>query len=72
MLTKAFGRQATTRHVHSLLSLFNIAPVNRIVLKNAAVHEAPLHVGVGYIVTRDIADFKKSDLPLYEPAGFAT
>jgi hypothetical protein len=32
LTTKALGPQAATRHIQSLLSLFVIAPVNRVVL----------------------------------------
>jgi predicted nucleic acid-binding protein len=81
LATKALGPQAATRHIQSLLSLFVIAPVNRIVLENAVasqfkdfedavLHEAALHAGVEYIVTRNLSDFKKSKLPVYEPREF--
>lgn len=81
LTTKALGPQAATRHIRSLLSLFVIAPVNRVVLENAAaskfkdfedavLHEAALHAGAKYIVTRNIADFAKSKLPVYNPNEF--
>ncbi len=69
------------RHIQSLLSLFVIAPVNRVVLENAfdakfkdfedaVIHEAALHAGAQYIVTRNISDFGKTVLPVYEPREF--
>lgn len=81
LTAKALGPQAASRHVQSLLSLFVIAPVNRIVLENAAasefadfedavLHEAACHAGAKYIVTRNIADFKHSRLPVFEPKEF--
>ncbi len=67
--------------IQSLLSLFVIAPANRLVLGNAAaskfddfedavLHEAACHAGAKCIVTRNIADFKKSKLPVFEPKEF--
>lgn len=81
LITKALGPQAATRPIQSLLSLFVIAPVNRVVLESAAaskfkdfedaiLHEAALHAGAQYIVTRNIADFTKSKLPVYGPFEF--
>ncbi len=54
LTTKALGHQAASRHIKSLLSLFVIAPVNRVVLQNASdakftdfedavLHEAACH-----------------------------
>ena len=81
LATKALGPQAASRHIQSLLSLFVIAPVNRVVLENAVaskfkdfedavLHEAALHAGAEYIVTRNIIDFKKSKLPVFAPKEF--
>jgi predicted nucleic acid-binding protein len=78
LLAKALGRQEAARHIRSVLALFAIAPVNRVVLEaalaaefadfeDAVLHEAALHAGVEYIVTRNTADFKKSQLPALEP-----
>jgi predicted nucleic acid-binding protein len=79
--TKALGPQSASKHIQSLLSLFVIAPVNRVVLENAAaskfadfedavLHEAACHAGAKYIVTRNIGDFKNSKLPVFEPGEF--
>jgi predicted nucleic acid-binding protein len=67
IFTKALGSRPASRHIQSLLSLFAIAPVNRLVLENAAaskfddfedavLYEAACHAGAKYIVTRNIAD----------------
>ena len=81
LATKALGPQAALTHVQSLLSLFVIAPVNRVVIENVAaskfadfedavLHEAACHAGAKYIVTRNIGDFKNSKLPVFEPNEF--
>ena len=81
LVTKALGPQAVIQHIHSLLSLFEIAPVNRIVLENAVssnfldfedavLHESACHAGVKYIITRDREGFKNSRLPVFSPAEF--
>ena len=81
LATKALGAQAASGHIRSLLSLFVIAPVNRVVLENAVaskfedfedavLHEAACHAGAKYIVTRNLSDFKESKLPVFEPGEF--
>jgi predicted nucleic acid-binding protein len=81
LTTKVLGPQAAARHIQALLSLFVIAPVNRVVLENAAaskfkdfedavLHEAALHAGAKYIVTRNISDFERSRLPVCSPKEF--
>lgn len=78
LTTKALGVNAAMHHINSLLSLFVIAPVNRLVLESAlklkfndfedaVLHESALHAGARYIVTRNCVDFKKSQLPVFEP-----
>ncbi|OKY73682.1 MAG: twitching motility protein PilT [Desulfobulbaceae bacterium DB1] len=78
LAAKALGKKAASLHIQSLLSLFVIAPVNRIVLEkacdaafndfeDAVIHEAARNAGAQYIVTRNITDFNKSLLPAYEP-----
>ena len=78
LATKSLGSKAASRHIDSLLSLFVIAPVNRLVLEgavklkfkdfeDAVLHESALHAGAKCIVTRNITDFKKSQLPVFEP-----
>ena len=81
IVNKALGSQAASHHIQSLLSLFVIAPVNRMVLENAVaskfedfedavLHEAACPAGAKYIVTRNIADFKNSKIPVFEPMEF--
>ncbi len=79
--TKILDQESASRHIQSLLSLFAIAPVNRLVLENAfaagfkdfedaVLHEAAVHAGVQHIVTRNIKDFKKASLSVHEPGKF--
>lgn len=81
LATKALGPKAASSHIQSLLSLFVIAPVNRVVLENAfssgfkdfedaVLYESAVNAGAQYIVTRNISDFKKAVLPVYEPKEF--
>lgn len=81
LTSKALGNKAAARHIQSLLSLFIIAPVNRVVLEKAVVskfkdfedavlYEAAYHAGAKYIVTRNPLDFKYSGLPVFEPGEF--
>jgi len=77
-VARALGRQAAGQHVETLLSLFAIAPVNRLVLEealrsrfhdfeDAVLHEAALHAGVKYIVTRNLTDFQQASIPVFSP-----
>ena len=81
LLRKSLNQKQAMAHIQTLLSLFEIAPVNRIVIEqalelkftdfeDAVMHEAALHAGVTYIVTRNISDFKNSTLPVYSPNEF--
>ena len=76
--TKVIGKEAAANQVRSLLSLFDIAPVNRPILESAVdsgfddfedavVYESARHSGVQAIVTRDMAGSKRSDLPILSP-----
>jgi predicted nucleic acid-binding protein len=81
LATRALGAASASGHIRSLLSLFEVAPVNRLVLEqalaaefvdfeDAVVHESARHAGAGYIVTRDPAGFRKAVLPVFEPTRF--
>ena len=73
---KAVGAPRAREEIKKLLSLFEVAPVNRHVLESALVagfsdfedaviHEAACHVGAEAIVTRNQKDFKKSRISVY-------
>jgi len=83
LLAKALDEKRALSHIRTLLSLFEIAPVNRLVIdkaiengfsdfEDAILCEAANHAGASYIVTRNTVDFKKSDIPVYSPKEFIT
>ncbi len=76
LTSKAVGAARAQAEIKKLLSLFEVAPVNRHVLESALVvdfndyedaviHEAACHVGADAIVTRNQKDFKKSRISVY-------
>jgi predicted nucleic acid-binding protein len=78
LMQKSLGARAARRHISSLLSLFEVAPVNWDVLsdalslsfpdfEDAVLHEAARHTGAHGIVTRDPKGFSKARLPVYSP-----
>ncbi|MDD2737262.1 MAG: PIN domain-containing protein [Desulfuromonadaceae bacterium] len=76
LAAKAVGAPRAQEEIKKLLTLFEVAPVNRHVLESALVadfndfedaviHEAACHAGVEVIVIRNQKDFKKSRLSVY-------
>jgi len=81
LLQKAIGKKAAGEKIRSLLSIFEPLPVNHRILKDAlnspfadfedaVLYEAARHAGVEYILTRNVKDFMKSDLPVFTPVEF--
>jgi predicted nucleic acid-binding protein len=77
--TKVLGQVAAKKAISSLLSLFEVAAINRIVLEDAlslsftdfedaVIYQAACHANAHGIVTRNIKDYKKSKLPIYSPS----
>jgi len=75
---KSIGRRRARRHLHDLLDLFHVAPVDHAILasaldldfadfEDAVVHEAARVSGVAGIVTRNGKDFVKASLPVFTP-----
>ena len=75
---KVVGDQKARKEIEKLLSIFEIAPVNRSVLESAlksgaadfedaVLCEAARHVNARGIVTRDVRGFKKAGIPAYSP-----
>ena len=75
---KAVGRELARGQVGDLLSILNIAPVNRAVLERAAeseiddfedavIVESARQVQARAILTRNERDFAKSPIPIYSP-----
>jgi hypothetical protein len=78
LAAKVVGARRARAEVARLLSLFEIAPVNRGVLEgalqagfsdfeDAVTHEAARQVDAQAIVTRNLRDFKRSAIPVYSP-----
>ncbi|MBT1071184.1 PIN domain-containing protein [Pelotalea chapellei] len=76
LVSKALGGPRAQEEIKKLLSLFEVAPVNRLVLEaalvadfndfeDAVIHEAARHVGAEAIVTRNQKDFKNSRISVY-------
>lgn len=78
LATKALGRDESHSKIRDLLSLFEIASVNRTVIENAilsdfsdfedaVIYQAAHHAGADAITTRDPKGFKQAKLPAYNP-----
>jgi predicted nucleic acid-binding protein len=80
LLQKSLSTKEANGIIRKLLKLFEIAPVNRLVLEeasdgkftdfeNAVLHAAAIHCGIQAIVTRDEKGFSKAQLAVYPPEG---
>lgn len=78
LMQKAVGRETARRHVSSLLSVLDVAPVNRATLEQAAesglsdfedavVAESARQANVDCIVTRNERDFAGSRVTVHSP-----
>jgi predicted nucleic acid-binding protein len=78
LAVKTAGKKKADWEITKLLSIFQIAPVNKSVLneaikakfkdfEDAVLHEAAKQVEVQGIVTRNTKDFKKATLSIYSP-----
>lgn len=76
--TKALGKNKSKNKIKDLITLFEIASVNRTVIENAinstftdfedsVIHQSANHAGAEAIATRDPKGFKKSKIPIYSP-----
>jgi predicted nucleic acid-binding protein len=81
LASKTLGAARAQEEVKKLLTLFEVAPVNRLVLESAlaadfndfedaVIYEAACHVGADAIVTRNLKDFKKSRISVYTSEEF--
>jgi predicted nucleic acid-binding protein len=79
LAAKAVGARRARRHIETILSLCDVAPVDEEVLRDAlalgfadfadaVLHEAARRARCGGIVTRDQTGFKRATLPVYDPA----
>lgn len=78
LLSKSLSAKETTHILKKILKLFEVAPVNRLILEDAldsgfidfedaVLHAAAIHCGVQAIVTRDEKGFSKAKLAIYSP-----
>ena len=81
LLSKHLDKAKSKNSINSIMALFEVASVNRIVIENAlnskfidfedsVLHESARHAGAEYIITRNIKDFKNSKIPVYTPMEF--
>ena len=81
LLSRHLTREKAVGSINTIMALFEIASVNRLVIENAlksgfsdfedsVLHESAKHAGAEYIITRNIRDFKKSEIPVYTPVEF--
>lgn len=82
LASKTLGAARAQIEIKKLLSIFEVAPVNRHVLESAleldfndfedaVIHEAACHIGADAIVTRNQKDFRKSRLSVYSSEEMA-
>lgn len=80
-LRKSLPSKVAVDTLKKILKLFEIAPVNRLVLEDAlesgftdfedsVLHAAALHVGAQAIITRDDKGFRRAKLAIYTPERF--
>ncbi len=80
LLAKSLSAKEATRIIKKILKLFEVAPVNRLVLEealasgfldfeDAVLHAAAMHCGVQAIVTRDEKGFSKAQIAVYSPSA---
>lgn len=78
LVAKAADVTTALAEVQNLLSLFEIAPVNRPILEgalalgfsdfeDAVLHEAARQIEAQAIVTRNTKDFERAEIPVYTP-----
>jgi predicted nucleic acid-binding protein len=78
---KAIGHEEALKQINKLLRLFEISPVNRLVLEDALTGKGldfednvlmacAVHSGCDAIVTRDARGFKYSKLRIYSASDF--
>ena len=81
LLSKSLDEEKAMTGIHSIMALFEVASVNRLVIENAlrskftdfedsVLHEAARHAGAEYIITRNIKDFKNTKIPAFAPIEF--
>ncbi|MEZ4656497.1 MAG: PIN domain-containing protein [Caldilineaceae bacterium] len=83
LVTRAHGSQASQQSIRKLLSIYEVATVNRAVLdsalqtgfsdfEDAVLHESARLSSLDAIVTRNVRDFRNAVLPVYLPNELLT
>lgn len=81
LLNKHLDKKQSANAIHSLMTLFEIAPVNRVVIENAIASSfddfedavlaaAAKYAGAHALITRNIKDYKYAAIPVHTPAEF--
>ncbi len=81
LILKSNGKERSAEIIQSLLKLFEVASVTRIVLQDAlevndkdyedtVLYKSAYHAGANMIVTRDRKGFLKAELPVMNPKEF--
>ncbi len=81
LLSKYLDKEKAIDSITSIMALFEVAPVNRLVIENAlqskftdfedsVLHESARHAGAEYIITRNLKDFKNAKIPVFSPTEF--
>lgn len=81
LVAKWKDAETAKKVIGSSLKLFNISPVNRVVLEgalqlsfsdfeDAVLHQSAIHASLDGIVTRNKKDFSKATIPVYTPSEF--
>ena len=81
LLSKYLDKEKAIDSINSIMALFEVASVNRLVIENAlkskftdfedaVLHGSARHAGAEYIITRNINDFKITKIPVFTPTEF--
>ncbi len=81
LVRRHLGAPETIARIRDLTTICSVAPVNQVVVdaalgeafpdfEDAILHHSAVLAGADCIVTRNVADFRKSSLPVYSPAQF--
>jgi len=81
LVSKALGKNRARNSLKKLLSFLDVAPVDRSVVELAlegkgrdfeddVISQAASGIGARSIITRNIRDFRKSEVPAYAPGEY--
>jgi len=81
LLSKNLSEDEAITHIRKVLKIFHVSGVNRSVLENAlesgigdyedaVIHQSAVQSNLDIILTRNQKDFKKSEIPAYNPTEF--